>query len=130
MRADLQNRILAVSRLTSSRDSQVELEQSRLIWNRLALCNGIREVRGHVPSEIIRNFEVFKLLEMHSNCKSYHHHLVIIMYHFTPRAHPPPPLPSLPMGSFFHPHRFKTEPSGLKSLNQIRTNRTFMVGWC
>ena len=62
------------------RDSQVESRQSCLNRDCWTLCKGFREVRGHVPSEKNKKFEAFKLLEMHWNCQSYHHHVNFVLF--------------------------------------------------
>ena len=42
---------ILVSRLNSSRDSQVKSGQSRLIREGWTLCKGFKGIRGHVPPE-------------------------------------------------------------------------------
>ena len=71
-----------MSRLKSSRvrDSQVESRQSHLNRDSWTFCKGFREVRGHVPSEKMRNWRP-------SNCWKYIEIVnptttTLILYHF------------------------------------------------
>ena len=107
MRANLQNRDIRV---------QTEVESGIGIFKQNRDNSAKIGTVGHsgnmVPPEKKLKFGFFKLLEMHLNCQSYHHH--VILYHFKylqshqadifgswewggggVRAHPANPLPCL-----------------------------------
>ena len=85
------------------RDSQVESRQSRLNPDSWTLAARVLGRSGACSLGKNEKFEAFKLLEIHWDCQSYHHH--VNLYHFeffrrtflalgggacAPRAPPPP----------------------------------------